>query len=322
MSARSRWSTTTRTAAALTVAVTLAPFATVPAFASGSGAAAAEPIDPQVAAVVPEHAGSGDLADLVGGMSLADIDLTVPRTSPGPGGAGSVLPRPAARAVIGTDTRVAVPDVTVQPYSHTALLLITGGDGQYLCSGALVAPTVLVTAQHCLYDLGGAAGPAASVVAVLGSDGTREGFACTALDPVVPKTWAGAQPAEDWGVVELDCNAGAVVGYYGHRDPGQVSPSDGDWSITGYPADLAIASGYPMYTASGPVSTFGPQQLAYTISTAGGQSGAPIWRAETDTGCGNCLIGVHTSTSRVSNFGTRLTLGFAEALEWVLAGRP
>lgn len=313
-----------RTGAVLVLALAVVPLGAGSADAVDSGGVGAAGSD-----VLPERAGSGDLADLVGGMSLAGVDLTELRSAPvlpgavasSPGG-GATQPLPTARAVIGTDTRVVVPDVSVQPYSHIAILLIDSGNGRYVCSGSLVAENVLVTAQHCLYDLGGTAGPVASVTAVFGSDGTREGFACTGRDPVVPKVWPGAQPAEDWGVLELDCNAGAVVGHFGHRDPGQGAAPEGDWSVTGYPADKRTPSGYPMYTASGPLTGFGAKQFAYTISTAGGQSGAPIWRAEPGTPCGSCLVGVHTSTSTVRNFGTRLTLGFKDALDWVLAGRP
>jgi V8-like Glu-specific endopeptidase len=306
-----------RTGAVLALTLALVPLGTVGADAVDSG-----PVGTAEPDVVPERAGSGDLTDLVGGTSLAAVDLAGLRSSPVLTGSATALPRPAARAVIGTDTRVVVPDVTVQPYSHIALLLIDSGNGRYVCSGSLVAEDVLVTAQHCLYDLGGTAGPVAGVTAVFGSDGAREGFACTGHDPVVPKVWSGAQPAEDWGVLDLDCNAGAVVGHFGHRDPGQDAAPEGDWSLTGFPADKRTPAGYPMYTASGPISNFGTQQFAYTISTAGGQSGAPIWRAEPGTSCGNCLVGVHTSTSTLRNFGTRLTLGFKDALDWVVAGRP
>lgn len=34
-------------------------------------------------------------------------------------------------------------------------------------------------------------------------------------------------------------------------------------------------------------------KLWYAMDTAGGQSGGPVWRPETGTSCGNCVVGIH-----------------------------
>lgn len=280
-------------------------------------------VDNSTPPVSPSAQGSGDIADPVGGISLDELDLVTPRvdaTSPNQRNRslepGTVTPR----VVIGTDNRTQV-DVSVSPHTQIPLILFTNNEANYMCTGALVADRTVVTAGHCLFDTDGGGLQWSSQVAVLFSmQGTVYSFRCYPTTLSASTNWVNNQTnSDDWGVIQLACNAGSVAGHFGYRDSGTGAVSGSDWSVTGYPGDKVTSSGYSMWTHSGSLNSHSSTQVTYTIDTAGGQSGAPIWRLESGTACGNCVIGVHTAGSPTVglNFGTRLTGGFKSTVDYI-----
>lgn len=113
--------------------------------------------------------------------------------------------------------------------------------------------------------------------------------------------------------VQLNCNAGEVFGHYGFRDIGSIL--GGTWTVTGYPGDKVDDSGYSMWQDSGALNTIHPNRIYYSMDTAGGQSGGPLWRLESGTSCGNCVIGIHTLGHGVSNSATRINATVAAAFK-------
>ncbi len=86
-------------------------------------------------------------------------------------------------------------------------------------------------------------------------------------------------------------------------------------TITGYPDDKKPARS--MWTASGKI-TSAERQVFYTISTAGGQSGSPVYEGGCET---YCAIAIHASGLAPghlhTNAGTRITqAAFDNLVAW------
>jgi protease YdgD len=103
----------------------------------------------------------------------------------------------------GPDPRLPVP--TAHPPWHAVALLEAEGIG--ICTGAMVAPAMLLTAAHCLKDAAGTALlPPARLRVTLGGAEAR-GVALrvgAGFDPAREAPWAS-----DWALVSLDAPIGA-----------------------------------------------------------------------------------------------------------------
>ena len=59
----------------------------------------------------------------------------------------------AARAVVGSDNRMKISKTTTYPYTTVGYLEMTNAAGEvWACSAALIGPSTILTAAHCLYN--------------------------------------------------------------------------------------------------------------------------------------------------------------------------
>lgn len=191
--------------------------------------------------------------------------------------------------VIGQDNRVKVQDVRVSPYIQTPFIGYERGGQWFLCTGYLIGPYAIATAAHCLYQNGQYS---TQMSVYFGLEGNSAVAGCGTDHYSVPSQWTSSQSHEyDWGVVQLNCNAGQAFGHYGFKNPG-TGPFGTGFKVTGYPADKSVNGGYTMWQDTGSIDIGDDRKLWYKMDTAGGQSGGPIWYPS-GTACGNCAIGVH-----------------------------
>lgn len=213
-------------------------------------------------------------------------------------------------SVIAPDGRVRINPTTAYPNRAIAYLLVTWANGSKgSCTGWFIGPRTVATAGHCVYNTtaGAAKGWAKSIVVYPGRNGASLPYGSTTAYRLFSVTgWTGStgNPAYDYGAIQTRDAKGTTVGYFGYS--WQASNSfPGTYTVRGYPGDKPTAT---MWTMSGAITNVSATRLWYTIDTAGGQSGSPLYKA----GCGTyCGYGIHTYGTSVSpyygNSSTRIT---------------
>jgi V8-like Glu-specific endopeptidase len=208
-------------------------------------------------------------------------------------------------AIVGpTDNRVQVADTTRFPFNTICHLGRDFGDGRLRgCSGVLIAPTVVLSAAHCLYNLMLRRAPRRIVVSPGRRDRDTVPFgALPASRAYVAKGFAGPRrsrraslSAYDYGLIVLPRPFRRL-----HRFMRVVAPSDAELeaiqrngliSIAGYPGDRPIGT---MWRHMEALKTWTPRRLRYTVQTCPGHSGSPIWHRSAPSQL-PILVGVHTS---------------------------
>jgi glutamyl endopeptidase len=212
-----------------------------------------------------------------------------------------------AESVIGADGRTRVTNTTTYPQRAVAQILFNNGS---LCTGWLISNNTLATAGHCVHQgFGGLGGfyPVGTYTIRPGRNGTNAPYgSCTAKTLYTVTGWAndGAQ-AYDYGAIKLNCTVGDATGWFGYFN--QAASHNGQQAIvTGYPGDKPNGT---MWTMSGTIAGTLARRLTYTIDTAGGQSGSPVWTNNNANCQGPCARAIHAygvGGADTQNSGTRI----------------
>jgi glutamyl endopeptidase len=264
--------------------------------------------------------GTGKLAEI--NTVIPEEDLNVPPL------AGPVLEEGAfAESVIGADGRTRQNPTTAFPNRALAYLVVRFPSGTGSCTGFFIGPRTVATAGHCVYDAGRKQW-ATSITVYPGRNGSTAPYGSTTSHRLFTVSgWTGSgNPSYDYGAIQTNDAKGNTVGWFGYR--WQSSNSfPGSYTVKGYPGDKPAGTQWRMSGAITNVSTY---RQWYSIDTAGGQSGSPLYSFWTGSGCtSNCYYaaGIHTYGTSVSpyfgNSATRIRKAvFDNYVNWKKVAYP
>lgn len=204
--------------------------------------------------------------------------------------------------LIGSDDRQRIADTHALPYAWICDLSIIDATGtEWLGTGWLASPRLVITAGHCVY-LTNQGGWARSITVTPSRDGADKPYTFHALELHSVDGWVNdAQQGCDYGAIILPAEAQDELGYFGFATLTNEELSGELVNVVGYPADK------PEGTLWGSVRTLEatlPDILAYDNDTYGGMSGSPVIQWD---GSDYFVLGIHNYGDIRGNRATRIT---------------
>ncbi|KAJ7328993.1 hypothetical protein DFH08DRAFT_1084441 [Mycena albidolilacea] len=188
-----------------------------------------------------------------------------------------------------------------------------GSDIWMMGTGWLIRPDLLVTAGHVVYDKAYGCRAATQIKCYIGYNGVqsvpKQGDVVEAIPAVQPRYGSKVVTTASW-IEDSDARPRDVAFIQVHKDfvgslnvfkfADTISPSVVRLGVVGYPGDKALngESGAQMYelfdNTSIDLDTTPRNMITYKVSTAGGQSGAPILSKLAGSAASNLIaIGTH-----------------------------
>ncbi|MDH3683629.1 MAG: endopeptidase [Acidimicrobiia bacterium] len=189
---------------------------------------------------------------------------------------------------------------------HCSLLITAADNSTWIGTGWFVSPRLLVTAGHCVFINGSAVpgqnGWVNKIRVIPGRDGSVKPFGeTTSTTFYTVKGWSEqGDPEWDYGAIALDEPLGNQTGWFGFGVYRDSDLRDTVANISGYPSDQATGT---QWYAARKIDSVGPRKVSYDIDTAGGQSGAAVYRIKNGSRYG---VAVHAYGGARVNSGTRI----------------
>ncbi|MBK8098083.1 MAG: trypsin-like serine protease [Planctomycetes bacterium] len=182
-------------------------------------------------------------------------------------------------------TPIVSPTILDAPWNKVCYLAIGGARG----SGHLVSPYTVLTAAHCVYDLGSGYKSASSIQVspaqyVSGGSLVRPWGSRTAVRLRTNSLYAGASSSTaylyDYGAAFLDSAFGGLTVFM----PLKFAYSPSSVNMAGYPATSPTGgSTFFQFWESDSVASVGDRYLLSNVRSVGGASGCPIWSVVSGT---------------------------------------
>jgi len=211
------------------------------------------------------------------------------------------------RTVHGVDDRRQITTTGNYPWRAHASLLITAGDGsRWIGTAWFIAPRVLITAGHvvCIKGSGvpGRDGWVTSIRVFPGRNGIETPFGeVTSTTFHSVRGWVENGNEEyDYGAIVLEQPLGNETGWlsFGRYSDDDLKSVVGN--ICGYPGDKAPGT---QWYAARRIGSVTARKVRYDIDTAGGQSGAAVYRIKQGK---RYAIAIHAYGGATTNSGTRI----------------
>jgi len=258
---------------------------------------AVQPTPDGVEALAPSIRPESSVAVLAPDVELHDI-----------GRASFADPNLVLETVHGLDDRDQVQDTGRYPWSANASLLITARDGsQWIGTGWFVSSRTLATAGHCVYitnsGVPGRDGWVRSIQVMPGRNGTTLPFgSVTSTQFWTVQGWADSGDENvDYGAIILPTALGDTVGTLGFGVFSDEDLAGTVVNIAGYPGDKPPGT---IWFDARQVASTTPSKVHYDIDTAGGQSGAAVYRIDNGQRIG---VAIHAYGGATTNSGTRIS---------------
>jgi glutamyl endopeptidase len=216
-------------------------------------------------------------------------------------------PRIGSEAVVGEDQRSPAPANT-HPYRAIASLRITAADdSQWIGTGWFISQRTLVTAGHCVCiknsSLARRNGFVKSIEVTPARNGSEKPFgSAIATTFHAPAEWSeDGNPNHDYGVIILDEPLSNTIGAFGFGVYTDAQLLAVTANVSGYPDDKVSGT---QWFHSHKLSNVNALKVFYEVDTAGGQSGAPVWRIINRR---RFAFAIHAYGGKTTNSGTRIT---------------
>lgn len=237
--------------------------------------------------------------------AAAGADTGLEATYPGIGSAsfGSF----ASETVHEVDDRRQITTTNTYPWRAHASLIVTAADGsRWLGTAWFISSRVLVTAGHvvCIKNSGvpGRDGWVRSMRVVPGRSGTTTPFGeVTSTSFHSVRGWVEHGNEEyDYGAIVLDQPKGDETGWFSFGRYTDADLKTVTGNISGYPGDKSPGT---QWYAARRIDSITTRKIHYDIDTAGGQSGACVYRIKDG---GRYAIAIHAYGGTTTNSGTRI----------------
>jgi V8-like Glu-specific endopeptidase len=255
----------------------------------------------------------GDIEDVpgYGGMRAMTADMWVAPDTEGLRDIGEASFGPAdvmAETVHGPDDRVQITNTANMPWRMNASLLITAADNStWIGTGWFIGPHTLMTAGHCVYiknsGVPGRDGWVRRIQVMPGRNGSTLPYGSvtsSSFRSVTAWTQNGDQNY-DYGAIIIPTQLGNTVGWYGFGSWPDADLLASTGNIAGYPGDKPSGT---LWYDSRRIASVNSLKVYYDIDTAGGQSGAAVYRIINGARYG---MAIHAYGGAVTNSGTRIT---------------
>lgn len=210
-----------------------------------------------------------------------------------------------AEVVIGTDDRLRIDPASAYPWRAICSLLITARDrSRWIGTGWLVGERTLVTAGHVVY-IHSRGGWVRSIEVIPGRNAAERPFgSCTATAFRSVRGWTEDRNRDyDYAAIILpeSCPKGREVGWLGFANLDTETLERLTVNLSGYPGDKPPGT---QWWHARRLTDVEPRTIVYNIDTAGGQSGAPVWRLRNGQ---RHAVGIHTNGFVGGNSATRIS---------------
>ena len=215
-------------------------------------------------------------------------------------------------SILGTDDRTRIKNTQDYPWCCICSLAITAQTGtQWIGTGWLAGPRLLLTAGHCVY-MANEGGWASQIEVIPGRDAAQRPFGSVVCHELRSVTgWTVDNDSNfDYGAILLPEGSryGDQLGWFGFANRSDDYLRGLELNLSGYPGDGGRAPNDEQgsqWFNSRVLKEALERQLEYEIDTFGGQSGAPVWETAADGG--RYGLGIHTHGGSITNGATRIT---------------